>query len=256
MDGSASRIITDADLAADFNEYGAQRCRAAADAVMGAGTIQRLRDIPQEKRRAFRNMLHSPHRSADADRAKPAAERVEVAAHGAQRVEETAAVEEPAAPKVERVEEPAAEEPVAVEETAAAEEAVGYGDSPSLAAALWYAARGIAVFPCVENGKEPATPNGFKNATTDPERIREMSAPNPNFNVAAHPEPADILVIDLDVKTDKRGNKKRGVENWEALCAEHGWPTDTRMHGSPSGGRHLFYRDWPQHHGQARRGHR
>ncbi|AYR00032.1 DNA primase/polymerase [Mycobacterium phage Nebkiss] len=44
---------------------------------------------------------------------------------------------------------------------------------PSLgSAALWYASIGWSVFPCVPGDKRPATRNGFKEATTDPERIK------------------------------------------------------------------------------------
>ena len=36
-----------------------------------------------------------------------------------------------------------------------------------LDAALYYADNGWAVFPCIVNGKVPATEHGFKDATTD-----------------------------------------------------------------------------------------
>jgi hypothetical protein len=43
---------------------------------------------------------------------------------------------------------------------------------PLVNAALWYAEQGLRVFPLRPYRKEPATPNGFKDATTDPDIIR------------------------------------------------------------------------------------
>jgi hypothetical protein len=39
--------------------------------------------------------------------------------------------------------------------------------------ALWYAEHGFPIFPCSPHGKEPLTPHGFKDATTDLQQIRE-----------------------------------------------------------------------------------
>jgi hypothetical protein len=41
-------------------------------------------------------------------------------------------------------------------------------DNPLLKSALEYAAKGWPVFPCEPQGRKPLTPNGFKDATTDP----------------------------------------------------------------------------------------
>lgn len=41
-----------------------------------------------------------------------------------------------------------------------------------LKAALWYARRGVAVFPCEPRGKRPLTAHGLKDATTDADTIR------------------------------------------------------------------------------------
>ena len=45
----------------------------------------------------------------------------------------------------------------------------------ALDAALAYAARGFAVFPCVPREKIPATRRGFYDATTNPALIRRSS---------------------------------------------------------------------------------
>jgi hypothetical protein len=72
--------------------------------------------------------------------------------------------------------------------------------NPLLAAALAYASRGWRVFPLPPRGKIPAPgSHGFKDATTDLEKIERWWADNPNFNVAiATGEVSDLFVTDLD----------------------------------------------------------
>ncbi|UNX54105.1 bifunctional DNA primase/polymerase [Georgenia sp. TF02-10] len=66
-----------------------------------------------------------------------------------------------------------------------------------LASATWYAtALGLPVFPCAPGGKRPATPHGFKDATTDPGQIRAWWRVNPSYNVAA---PTGVLFDAIDV---------------------------------------------------------
>ena len=68
-----------------------------------------------------------------------------------------------------------------------------------LQAALGYAARGWHVFPCHPRTKIPATTHGFKEATTDPEQIREWWQEDPAFNVAiATGELSGLFVLDVD----------------------------------------------------------
>lgn len=73
-----------------------------------------------------------------------------------------------------------------------------------LAAALRYASAGWPVFPCTPDGtaapdhKAPLTAHGFKDATTDPARIRAWWHRWPDANVAiATGEPGpDVLDVD------------------------------------------------------------
>lgn len=61
-----------------------------------------------------------------------------------------------------------------------------------------FAANSIPVFPCVEDGKAPACPNGLYDATTDVEKINGWWQQNPNYNLALCPENAGWLVLDAD----------------------------------------------------------
>lgn len=81
----------------------------------------------------------------------------------------------------------------------------------TLTAALGYAALGYPVFALAPNAKRPhptASPNGFHDATTDPEIIRSWPR---NCNIGIAP-PAHVLVLDLDVAKDDRPLGERRQE--------------------------------------------
>lgn len=65
------------------------------------------------------------------------------------------------------------------------------------AAAAWYAAHGIPVFPLAPRGKRPATRSGFKDATTDPATVASWWAATPQANIGM---PTGVIadVIDVD----------------------------------------------------------
>jgi hypothetical protein len=66
-------------------------------------------------------------------------------------------------------------------------------------AALALARRGLAVFPCCPRGKRPATTNGVKDATTDPDTIQRWWGREPQLNVAvATGDVSAIFVLDVD----------------------------------------------------------
>lgn len=65
------------------------------------------------------------------------------------------------------------------------------------AAALWYAANGIAVFPCAPGAKRPITRHGLHDATTDAETITDWWATTPEANIGL-PTGRRFDVIDLD----------------------------------------------------------
>lgn len=63
-------------------------------------------------------------------------------------------------------------------------------------AALYYAAIGIPVFPCVPLGKKPAVAGGFKTATTDNTQINQWWA-RADYNIGI-PTGCAFDVIDID----------------------------------------------------------
>lgn len=74
----------------------------------------------------------------------------------------------------------------------------GERDTPTLAAAaLTYAARGIAVFPIKPRGKQPLTAHGFKDATTDTTQITAWWTATPDANIGV-PTGHHFDVVDID----------------------------------------------------------
>ncbi len=100
---------------------------------------------------------------------------------------------------------------------------------PKLDWALWYAAQGIPVFPL--NGKAPLTPNGFKDATSDPAQIRAWWSQWPDANIGA-PTGARTGFDVLDVD-------RKGEEALEALGIDY--PDDMPIVRTGSGGLHFFF---------------
>lgn len=67
-----------------------------------------------------------------------------------------------------------------------------------LAAALWYAdTLGLPVFPCLPGGKRPLTAHGYKDATTDLDRIRAWWKASPEANIGI-PTGGRFEVFDVD----------------------------------------------------------
>lgn len=106
-----------------------------------------------------------------------------------------------------------------------------------LQAALDWAARGFRVFPLQEMGKLPISKAWFETATDDPATITAMwtdpvTGWSKNYNIGVSTD--DLIVVDIDVKNDKPG-----LESFAAL----GIDGDTLTVRTPSGGKHVYYRN-------------
>jgi hypothetical protein len=105
-----------------------------------------------------------------------------------------------------------------------------------LAHALTYAALGWPVFPCKPGTKNPATPHGFKDATTDPAVItRWFEGTDNNIGLATGPH---FWVLDIDPA-------KGGEESLDALEAKQGRLPNTLTAATRNGGTHLYFRGVP-----------
>ena len=80
--------------------------------------------------------------------------------------------------------------------------------STLLAAALDYAARGLAVFPCVPGAKEPACRSGFYAATLNPATIRRWWLARRDYNIAI--EPGSLPVCGSSTSTVHAGATTAG----------------------------------------------
>ncbi len=100
-----------------------------------------------------------------------------------------------------------------------------------LECALAYADLGYAVFPCAPGRKQPLTPRGFHDATTDSEQIERWWRQNPHANIAV--PTSGLIVIDID-----------GADNaW--LTSEPDKQLDLAVapvSRTPRGGRHHVFR--------------
>jgi hypothetical protein len=113
-----------------------------------------------------------------------------------------------------------------------------------LSAALDYARKGIPVFPC-NIAKKPLTEHGFKDATTDENRIRTWWDEHPNAIIGVPTgEASGWAVIDLDHKPNKFGQMRDGTAALLDLTSGQ-LPPDTVEAKTPSGGRHIFLRHRP-----------
>ena len=111
---------------------------------------------------------------------------------------------------------------------------------PAQVAANW-ARAGFPVFPCNPATKAPLTPHGFKDATADLQTVMAWWQAHPNALVGlATGEASGLFVIDLDV--DKDTGEALGEASFAALGLSHLLGSVPTV-ATPSGGRHLYFRD-------------
>ena len=132
--------------------------------------------------------------------------------------------------------EPRHGEPGRSQITVSTEDSIPQADPPSLqTAALRYANLGWSVFPLRPRTKKPATPHGFKDATTDADRIHRWWETHPHHNVAVATGPeSGIWVLDVDAKSG-------GGRTLEMLLEEHGPLPDTPRADTGGGGQHFVF---------------
>jgi putative DNA primase/helicase len=137
-------------------------------------------------------------------------------------------------------------------------DAASEGESELMEAALHYARNEVPVFPVwnpTENGGcacsegldcsraakhpiGPLVPHGLRDATKDPERVREWWTSYPEANIGM-PTGAWSGVVVLDVDPENGG-----FESFMALVRRYGILPKTRVAHTGGGGLH-FYFEWP-----------
>lgn len=101
-----------------------------------------------------------------------------------------------------------------------------------LEAAITHARNGYHVFPCKPKDKRPATPNGFKDATTDETTIRAWWKENPEYNIGLPTGTVNgFWTLDVD-----------GSEGHKSLRTfEQDVPKDVPVVHTPNNGSHLYF---------------
>lgn len=99
--------------------------------------------------------------------------------------------------------------------------------------ALRLVGNGLHVFPVAVRGKIPATVNGFKDASTDPNTVEDWWALDPNFNIGIATGASDLLVVDVD--------GPEGAESLKALEAENA-PLPETITVKTGKGVHYYFR--------------
>lgn len=100
-------------------------------------------------------------------------------------------------------------------------------------AALWYAKFNWHVFPCLPNGKQPLTPNGYKDASADPAQIEAWWEKWPEANIGLACDKSGVIALD--------GDPGRYDDASRALLARLEAGFRTARQSTPSRGKHLIY---------------
>ena len=105
---------------------------------------------------------------------------------------------------------------------------------------LWYANKGISVFPLIPRGKKPLTKNGFMNASTNDDQIKAWWSRRPaaNIGIATGMGAVPLLVLDVDVG---HGTGHDGLQTLKELEEEHGKLPMTWVCKTGGGGLHYYF---------------
>jgi hypothetical protein len=117
--------------------------------------------------------------------------------------------------------------------------------------ALAYAAHGWPVFPCQPGSKQPATRHGFKDATTDPDKITWWWQHQPSANLAIATGAPGPDVLDVD----QHGPAGNGYPALHTLTRAGLARNASAIIATPSGGLHAYFTGTGQHCGKLPRHH-
>lgn len=100
-------------------------------------------------------------------------------------------------------------------------------------AAQALAFRGWPVFPCEPRGKKPLTPHGFKDATTDPERIAAWWCRWPEANIGFRT--GALVVVEIDGREGMRARAELEAQGLD-------WPVTLAAMTGRRPGMHYYFR--------------
>lgn len=105
-----------------------------------------------------------------------------------------------------------------------------------LDAALYWAERGVSVFPCLDKRPMKGT-QGFKDAVNSKEDVIKLFGAHPTATMVGGSmgTPSSMFAIDLDLY------KGPEVEAWMQNLIDNGMLPETRIHKSPRNGIHIFF---------------
>lgn len=112
--------------------------------------------------------------------------------------------------------------------------------------------RGWFIFPLRTNGKEPITPNGFKDASNDPQVIQEWIRKYPFANIGIATEASNLIVVDCDSSKGQtppapwnQPGINDGVDVFLTSIADSGnlFDFNTFTVWTPNGGIHYYFHD-------------
>lgn len=99
-----------------------------------------------------------------------------------------------------------------------------------------YVFLGYNIFPCKENGKQPLTMNGYKDASSNIDDIEAWWEAYPNANIGLPTgRENELIVLDVDVKNDADG-----IQSLNDLMVETGL-FNSKAASTPSGGWHYYF---------------
>ncbi len=111
--------------------------------------------------------------------------------------------------------------------------------------ALAYASRGWPVFPCQPGQKTPATWHGYRDATTDPDRIAAWFSLLPRWNLAIATGTPGPDVLDVD----QHGPAGNGFAALKRLMRAGLLDGASACVRTPRGGLHIYFAGTSQHNG-------